>query len=130
MPHPISGIDSRRPLQGGTIPPPTTGGMPTGEGQEGSTGAKIDAQNIDDQVLPGISKSKGKSYCSRCLTKDHVLTDCNTVIRCGMCNSNKHVTKVCPYQKGAKPTAILCGYAVERLGFYYIPFEGKQQSEI
>ena len=112
-------------MQGGTIPPPTTGGMPTGKGQEESTGAKIDAQNIDDQVLLGTSNSKEKPYCFRCLTKGHILTESIMIIRCGMCDSDKHVTNVCPYQKGAKPTVILCGYAVEGLGFYYISFTTK-----
>jgi hypothetical protein len=32
--------------------------------------------------------------------------------------------------KGAKPTAILCGYAVDGLGFYYIPYTSKQKVAI
>ena len=37
--------------------------------------------------------------------------------------------KLCPLTKGAKPTAIPCGYAVDGLGFYYIPFTGKQKEK-
>jgi hypothetical protein len=97
-------------------------------GQESLANQKSEMQVAGEGVVaPGIAKGKGKPYCYRCLTKGHVNTECTTVISCGMCDSGNHVTKACPYQKGAKPTAILCGYAVERLGFYYIPFEGKQQ---
>uniref|UniRef100_K3XPB8 DUF4283 domain-containing protein n=1 Tax=Setaria italica TaxID=4555 RepID=K3XPB8_SETIT len=58
----------------------------------------------------------------------HVLTDCTTIIHCGMCDSDNHVTKACPYQKGAKPTTIPCGFAVVGLGFYYIPYNGKEKA--
>uniref|UniRef100_K3YN77 CCHC-type domain-containing protein n=1 Tax=Setaria italica TaxID=4555 RepID=K3YN77_SETIT len=75
------------------------------------------------------TKGKGKPYCYRCLTKGHVNIECTTVIRCDMCYSDNHVAKACPYQKGAKPTASLCGYAVEGLGFYYIPYAGKQKAQ-
>jgi len=32
-----------------------------------------------------------------------------------------HVTKVCPNMKKMHTTAIPCGYAMEGLGFYFIP---------
>ncbi|WVZ54019.1 hypothetical protein U9M48_004889 [Paspalum notatum var. saurae] len=49
---------------------------------------------------------------------------------CDVCDSDEHVAKACPYSKGAKPTAILCGYAVDSLGFYHIPFNGKQKANL
>jgi hypothetical protein len=72
-------------------------------------GGKNDTHKVDEQVTHGASKGKGKPYCYRCLTKGHVNTECTTTISCGMCDSDNHVTKACPYEKGAKPTAILCG---------------------
>ncbi|WVZ95932.1 hypothetical protein U9M48_041634 [Paspalum notatum var. saurae] len=49
---------------------------------------------------------------------------------CDVCDSDGHVANACPYSKGAKPTAILCGYAVDGLGFYHIPFNGKQKANL
>ena len=57
------------------------------------------------------------------------MTECSAVICCDVCDSDSHVTKACPLTKGAKPTAIPCGYAVDGLGFYYIPFTGKQKEK-
>ncbi|KAJ1282618.1 hypothetical protein BS78_03G065900 [Paspalum vaginatum] len=73
------------------------------------------------------SKGVGKKnpYCYRCFTKGHVSVVCTTVLCCGICDSAEHVTKACPLMKGAKPTAILCGYAVDGLGFYFIPHTEK-----
>jgi hypothetical protein len=41
---------------------------------------------------------------------------------CEICESAAHVKGRCPLLKKAKSTyALTCGYAVGRLGFYYIP---------
>lgn len=58
------------------------------------------------------------------------MTECTSIISCDICDSDNHVTKACPAMKGAKPTATLCGYAVEGLGFYYIPHSGKQKRKV
>ncbi|KAJ1255459.1 hypothetical protein BS78_K215100 [Paspalum vaginatum] len=82
------------------------------------------------KISAGSSSTAGKQnkpYCYRCFTKGHAITVCSTVLCCDICDSDEHHTKACPYSKGAKPTAIPCGYAVDGLGFYYIPYNGKQK---
>jgi hypothetical protein len=37
--------------------------------------------------------------------------------------------KACPFTKGAKPIAVPHGFAVEKLGFYYIDHVGKQKEK-
>lgn len=85
--------------------------------------------NIQTEVSnPSQVTGKGKikpPYCYRCLTKGHVMSDCTTVICCEVCDSDDHVTKACPFTKGAKPTAVPHGFAVKRMGFYYIDVVGK-----
>jgi len=68
----------------------------------------------------GNHKSKGKPYCYRCHTKGHTMSVCTTVLCCDLCFGD-HVKKVCPNLKNLNSTAIPCGYAVEGLGFYFIP---------
>ena len=45
---------------------------------------------------------------------------CTAVLCCEICFGD-HVKKVCPNLKNLQATAIPCGYAVEGLGFYFIP---------
>uniref|UniRef100_K3ZCU6 CCHC-type domain-containing protein n=1 Tax=Setaria italica TaxID=4555 RepID=K3ZCU6_SETIT len=72
---------------------------------------------------------KNKPYCYRCLTKGHINTQCTTQISCALCVTDTHVTKACPQAKVAKQTASLCGYAVDGLGFYHIPYNGKLKAQ-
>ncbi|TVU46458.1 hypothetical protein EJB05_05998, partial [Eragrostis curvula] len=61
-------------------------------------------------------------YCYRCLTKGHVIDDCHTDVHCDICESDEHSTTRCPlFRSMNKPYATPCGYAVQGLGFYYIP---------
>ncbi|KAJ1255690.1 hypothetical protein BS78_07G089300 [Paspalum vaginatum] len=78
--------------------------------------------------IQGASQGKNKPYCYKCLTEGHKITECTTVLSCDMCGSDEHVTKACASSKHTKPTALPCGYAVEGLGFYYIPYLGDQLS--
>lgn len=64
-------------------------------------------------------KSK-KPYCYRCRTKGHVNTECTVVLFCDVCHGD-HAKKACPNLENLNFTAIPCGYAVEGLGFYFIP---------
>ena len=57
------------------------------------------------------------------------MAECTTTLCCVVCDGDDHVTKACPLAKGVKPTAIPCGYAVEGLGFYYIPYTEKQKTK-
>ena len=50
----------------------------------------------------------------------HTLYVCTVVLCCELCFGD-HVKKVCPNLKNLQSTAIPCGYAVEGLGFYFIP---------
>ena len=68
----------------------------------------------------GNHKSKGKPYCYHCHTKGHTMSVCTVVLSCEICFGD-HVKKVCPNLKNLQATAIPCGYAVEGLGFYFIP---------
>jgi len=106
-----------------------TAGLNKGEGSfQGNSDMQIDVVKI-----PPVGPKpygKNKPLCFRCLTKGHVLTECTAIISCDVCDSDNHVTKACPMVKGAKPTAILCGYAVDGLGFYYIPYTSKQKVAI
>ncbi|KAJ1275894.1 hypothetical protein BS78_05G171000 [Paspalum vaginatum] len=96
-------------------------GMGDGMAEQKSTPMEVDNLTRDS------SKGCGKKnpYCYRCFTKGHVASVCTTVLCCEICDSDEHVTKACPWMKGAKPTAIPCGYAVDGLGFYFIPHTEK-----
>jgi hypothetical protein len=50
---------------------------------------------------------------------------------CDICVSHDHVRLRCPKFQAVKPAAIPCGYVVEGLGFFHVPFEfsHKQRSE-
>jgi hypothetical protein len=67
-----------------------------------------------------IPKSKGKPYCYCCHTKGHTISVCTAVLSCELCCED-HVRKACPNLKNLQSTAIPCGYAIEGLGFYFIP---------
>jgi len=45
---------------------------------------------------------------------------CTAVLSCEICFGD-HVKKVCPNLNNLQATASPCGYAVEGLGFYFIP---------
>ena len=75
---------------------------------------------IPESSLQGTYKSKGKPFCYRCHTKGHTISVCTAILCCDICYGH-HVKKVCPNLKNLQTTAIPCGYAVEGLGFYFIP---------
>jgi hypothetical protein len=65
-----------------------------------------------------------KEYCHLCLSKRHVKEECVTPLACDICASLLHLKPRCPLQKKAsKVFAMTCGYAVDGLGFYYIPHQ-------
>lgn len=65
------------------------------------------------------SKGSGKPYCFRCLTKGHTMQDCSSKFYCEICESVDHVAIRCPtFRSTVKPTAQLCGYAADGLGFF------------
>jgi hypothetical protein len=69
-----------------------------------------------------------KSYCHRCLSKGHVKCDCVVVLACDICSSHSHLKPRCPlHKKAAKIYAMTCGYAVDGLGFYYIPHQASSR---
>lgn len=77
----------------------------------------------------GKQKSKGKPYCFRCYTKGHTLDDCTVLLCCDLCFEN-HVLKNCPNVKKTNAIAAPCGYAVEGMGFYYIPMNDNPKSNV
>jgi hypothetical protein len=70
------------------------------------------------RAMPGTNGP----YCYRCLTRGHPKEECTMTLFCDSCESVTHVKSRCPLLKKAKSTyALTCGYAVDGLGFYYIP---------
>jgi hypothetical protein len=70
------------------------------------------------------SKVPNKPYYHCCLSKGHVKEDCVTPLSCEICTSLTHLKLRCPLQKKAtKVFTMTCGYAVDGLGFYYIPHQ-------
>ena len=86
----------------------------------GSNSAVIMSDVPELSQKGGTQKSKGKPYCYRCHTKGHTISVCTAVLSCELCFGD-HVKKICPNLKNLNSTAIPCGYAVEGLGFYFIP---------
>ena len=77
--------------------------------------------DVPESSVRGSQKSKGKPYCWRCRTNGHTIHECSMVLCCELCFGD-HVTKVCPFnKKSAATSGTLCGYAVQGLGFYFIP---------
>jgi hypothetical protein len=73
------------------------------------------------KVIKGSTVANG-SYCYRCLTRGHPKEKCCATMFCLICESTTHMKGRCPILKKAKSTyALTCGYAVDGLGFYYIP---------
>jgi hypothetical protein len=76
--------------------------------------------DVPESSIQGAPKSKGKPYCYRCHTKGHTISECTAILSCDICYGD-HVTKVCPNLKNLQTTTVPCGYAVEGMGFYFIP---------
>lgn len=75
---------------------------------------------VPESSNQGKPKGKGKPFCYRCHTKGHTISECTVILCCEIC-CDDHVTKLCPNVKKMNVTAVPCGYAVEGLGFYFIP---------
>jgi hypothetical protein len=61
------------------------------------------------------------SFCFRCKIKGHQLSECNIELFCEVCDIKTHLTSKCTVVRTCKTFAVPCGYAVDGLGFYYIP---------
>jgi hypothetical protein len=62
--------------------------------------------------------------CYRCYKKGHTISECTAILCCDFCCGD-HVQKVCPFGKKTSISALPFGYAVEGLGFYYIPISNE-----
>jgi hypothetical protein len=114
------GHDGAQPMQG----------VELADGTQQVAGSEVGAANQEPETsVQGANKSKNKPCYYRCHKKGHVFSMCTTIISCDICESDAHVTKICPLLKADKPIAIPCGYAVENLGFYYIPHVGVQKAK-
>jgi hypothetical protein len=67
-----------------------------------------------------VAKEK-VSFCFRCKTKGHQPSECNIDLFCEVCDAKTHLTLKCPVVRTCKTFTVPCGYAVNGLGFYYIP---------
>jgi hypothetical protein len=75
-----------------------------------------------------IRGSSGKvSYCYRCKTKGHAIEVCHARMYRDICASHDHVRPRCPKFRAVRLAAMLCGFAVEGLGFFHIQHEISQQ---
>jgi hypothetical protein len=95
---------------------------------------RIEKQNQVKEELPkevAESSAQGEArgnnviytpYCYRCLTRGQAKEECQVQLFCDICESVSHAKGRCPLLKKAKTMfAMTCGYAVDGLGFYYIP---------
>jgi hypothetical protein len=79
------------------------------------------AESSAQGAARGMSNNPGL-YCYHCLTRGHPKEECSVTLFCDICESTTHVKGQCLILKKAKNTyAMTCGYAVDGLGFYYIP---------
>lgn len=73
-------------------------------------------------------KGSGKPYCYRCYTKGHTMQECLSKFYCEICESEDHIVARCPiFRSSVKPSAQLCGYAGDGLGFFHIPLSAGQK---
>jgi hypothetical protein len=89
------------------------------EASKSTVPPSTNASDVPECSQQGAQK-KGKPFCYRCHTKGHTMSVCNVPLCCEIC-FGEHVTKACSNLKKMHNTAIPCGYAVEGLGFYFIP---------
>lgn len=75
---------------------------------------------VGDLFGKGGGKEKAP-YCWRCLTKGHTMQVCTADLWCDICQAPSHNTERCQKFRGTKPAALTAGYAVDGLGFFYIP---------
>jgi hypothetical protein len=69
-------------------------------------------------------KVLNKPYSHHCLSKGHVKEECVTPLAYDICASLSHLKPRCPLQKKASKLFVMtCGYAVDGLGFYFIPHQ-------
>jgi hypothetical protein len=91
-------------------------------GESGAV-AKVDVPESSAQGEARSNSEFGKPpYCYRCLSRGHQKEDYVAQLVCEICDSTSHVKARCPlHKKDVKSFAMTCGYAVDALGFYYIP---------
>jgi hypothetical protein len=86
-------------------------------------------KSLKEAEIIGVS---GKvPYCYHCKTKAHAIEVCHVTMYCDICASYYHVRPRCPKFWAVKLAAMSCGYVMEGLGFFHIPYElsHKQHSE-
>ncbi|PWZ27897.1 hypothetical protein Zm00014a_024097 [Zea mays] len=91
---------------------------------EGTSSAQVGAGKHAQKETSGK-----QPYCYRCLTKGHTTQGCTTKLFCDICRTKAHNSGRCPVFRGDKPGALTCGYAVDGLGFYYIPHDPWQENK-
>jgi hypothetical protein len=83
------------------------------------------AKDVAESSVQGEARGNNATnipYCYRCLTRGHAKEECNVQLFHDICESSAHVKGRCPLLKKAKNMyAMTCGYAIDGLGFYYIP---------
>jgi hypothetical protein len=60
-------------------------------------------------------------------TKGHAIEVCHATMYCDICASHDHVRLRCPKFKVVKLAAVPCGYTMEGLRFFHIPYESSQR---
>jgi hypothetical protein len=90
------------------------------------SGVEAKHADIPESSVQGearLNQDFGKPpYCYKCLSRGHAKEECVAQLICEVCDSTSHVKTRCPvHKKAAKSSAMMCDYAVDGLGFYYIP---------
>jgi hypothetical protein len=92
------------------------------EKEVGEIEGKKDIPESSAQGEARGANGNGGPYCYRCLNRGHQKEECTVVLSCDICKSVVHAKGLCSLLKKAKSTYVLmCGYAIDGLGFYYIP---------
>jgi hypothetical protein len=102
--------------------------------KQGASGAEAKHADIPKSSAQGearLNPESGKPpYCYRCLSIGHAKEECVAQLICKVCDSTSHVKTRCPvHKKAVKSFVMMCGYAVDRLEFYYIPHSAVPRSK-
>jgi hypothetical protein len=68
--------------------------------------------------------------CFRCKTKGHAIESCHSPMHYEVCDSMDHIKSHCLMFRGVKMPVIPNGYAVEGLGFFFIPRDGSVKNKM
>jgi hypothetical protein len=88
---------------------------------ENATKLGLMIERPDTSKQGEIRGSSGKvPYCYQYKTKGHAIEVCHASTYCDICASHDHVRPRCPKFRAVRLAAMMCGFAVEGLGFFHM----------